>query len=114
MKFTAVKHLSVAGAFLVVSATAAAACPWGGGTYKGNEANFRTEFTVSADCAEMVFQSSGSAGFQEADTPATFALTEAKQGWQTEIHGVQTTLKDDGKWIRFVGPGGDRQLRVDR
>ena len=49
------KQLFFLGAAAIFGATSVAACPWSGGTYKGNEMNFRTTFTVSSDCSEMVF-----------------------------------------------------------
>jgi len=108
------KYIAILGAITVISATGAAACPWAGGSYKGNEMGFRTEFSVNANCTEMVFQSSGSAGFQAADTPETFALSAAGKGWQADIHGVETTLTDGGKWVHFNGPGINRELHVER
>jgi len=108
------KQLFFLGAAAIFGATSVAACPWAGGTYKGNEMNFRTTFTVNSDCSEMVFQSSGSAGFQQADTPETFTLSATDKGWVTEIHGVKTTLIPNGKRIEFIGPGVNRRLRVYR
>jgi len=108
------KHLSILGAAAVFSATSAVACPWAGGTYSGNELNFRTTFTVNSECSEMVFQSSGSAGFQQADKPETFALNATDKGWVTDISGVKTTLIPNGKRIEFIGPGVNRRLRVYR
>ena len=108
------KQLFFLGAAAIISATSVAACPWADGTYKGNEMNFRTTFTVNSDCSEMVFQSSGSAGFQQADTPETFTLSATDKGWVTEIHGVKTTLIPNGKRIEFIGPGVNRRLRVYR
>lgn len=108
------KHLAIIAAVTIFSANAATACPWAGGIYKGNELNFRTEFTVNADCTEIVFQSSGSAGFQKADTPETFALGVTDKGWETDIHGVNTILVDKGSRVHFIGPGFNRRLSVNR
>jgi len=108
------KHLSILGAAAIFGATSAAACPWAGGTYSGNELNFRTTFTVNSECTEMVFQSSGSAGFQQADTPETFTLTATDKGWTTDIHEIKTTLIPNGKRIEFIGPGVNRRLSVKR
>lgn len=108
------KYFAIVGAVTLLSASAAAACPWAGGIYKGNEMNFRTEFSVNGECTEMVFQSSGSAGFQQADTPETFALSATGKGWETNIHSVKTTLDSEGKWVRFNGPGVNRELFVKR
>lgn len=108
------KHLPVLAVAAILCASSVAACPWAGGTYKGKEGNFTTSFTVNADCTEMVFQSSGSAGFQQADTPETFVLAATDKGWQTEIHGVKTTLVANGKRIEFIGPGVNARLRVYR
>lgn len=108
------KHLTILLPLAIFSATAAGACPWAGGTYSGKELNFKTEFTVNAACTEMVFQSSGSTGFQQADTPETFALAPGKEGWETDIHGVQTILVSNGKTVHFIGPGLNRRLNVKR
>ena len=106
------KSFAILGAATLFSASAATACPWDSGSFWGKEGNFRTEFSVNAGCTEMVFQSSGSAGFQQADTPETFQLTETSKGWETDIHGVTTTLYPDGKNVRFNGPGINRELRI--
>lgn len=108
------KHSIALGTALTIAATTAGACPWSGGSYHGNELNFRTEFTVNDGCTEMVFQSSGSAGFQEADTPATLALGPKGKDWTTEINSVAITLVHDGKWVHFIGPGINRRLHVDK
>lgn len=108
------KHIAILSAAVLFSASAAAACPWAGGIYKGNELGFRTDFSVNAECTEMVFESSGSAGFQENDKPESFALTATSKGWETDIHSVDTTLTADGKWVHFNGPGVNRELHVTR
>ena len=107
------RNFILATAVIFIAGTATA-CPWAGGTYSGNEMNFKTEFTVNADCTELDFQSSGSAGFQQADTPETFALSLTKKGWEADIHGVNTILTDKGKWVQFIGPGFNRRLSVKR
>jgi hypothetical protein len=108
------KYLAIIAAVTIFGATSATACQWAGGTYKGNELNFRTEFSVNADCTEMVFQSSGSAGFQKADTPETFKLVATKKGWETEIHSVNTILDNKDSWVQFIGPGVNKRLDVNR
>jgi hypothetical protein len=107
-----VKQLSIFTAAAILGATSVAACPWAGGTYKGDEAQFRTQFTVNTGCTEMVFQSSGSAGFQQADTPETFTLSATEKGWMANISGVDSTLLSNGIQVEFIGPGFNKRLRV--
>jgi hypothetical protein len=107
------KRLSIfTAAAILVGASSVAACPWAGGTYKGDDQQFRTQFTVNAGCTEMVFQSSGSAGFQKADTPETVALSPTDAGWEATISGVKSTLLSNGKQVEFIGPGVNKRLRV--
>ncbi len=108
------KRLSILTGAAILAASSVAACPWAGGTYEGEEIQFETEFTVNAGCTEMVFQSSGSAGFQQADTPETAALTATADGWTASIAGVDITLLANGKQVEFIGPGVNRRLQVDR
>lgn len=108
------KHIAILAAVTLFSASAAAACPWAGGSFWGKEMNLRIQFSVNAGCTETVFQSSGSAGFQQADTPETFALSPTNRGWETDIHSVTTILMPDGKNVRFIGPGVNRELRIKK
>lgn len=108
------KRLSIFTAAAILAASSVAACPWAGGTYKGNDMQFRTAFTVNDGCTEMVFQSSGSAGFQQADTPETIALSATDKGWEASLASVDITLLPNGKQVEFIGPGINKRLRVNR
>jgi hypothetical protein len=111
------RYLSLASAILVLGATAAAAedCPWAGGSYKGDDLNFKTEFTVNDDCTEINLQSSGSAGFQAADTPATRPLVMTDGTWVGEGGDVKVTLESDGHWVAFDAPGVvNKRIRVTK
>ncbi len=108
------KRLSIFTGAAILAASSVAACPWAGGTYSGNEQQFETEFTVNADCTEMVFQSSGSAGFQQADTPETVALAATDKGWTSTFPKGTITLLADGKQVEFIGPGVNGRVQVDR
>ena len=107
------KHIIAPALFALCAASAATACPWAGGTFSGNDLNFQAEFSVNADCTEMVFQSSGNAGFQKTDVPETFALSPSRHGWEADIHGVTATLLSGGKLVDFVGSGVNKRLHVE-
>lgn len=94
-----------ASALAVLGATGASACPWAGGSFRGEEKNFQAHFTVNSECTEMRFGSSGNAGIQAQDEPQNFALAEEKHGWVADINGVDATLAKNGGFVNFIGKG---------
>lgn len=100
-------------AIAALLATGAAACPWAGVSQKGTHQNLQFEFTMNEDCSEVVFQSTGNAGFQPADTPETFAVAPTEEGWAADINSVTTTFLKDGRWIDFIGSGVNLRVQTD-
>lgn len=84
-----------------VSTTAAAqdACPWAGGEYEFKEHGIYGDFTVNADCTEMVWSSLS-------DGPETSALERSKDGWKGELERARFELLENGKNLRITGHGG--------
>lgn len=91
-------------------ATASAACPWSGGTFNGEYLSFRIDIQVSDGCAQATIKTSGSAGFQEPDSPETFALVQSGKGWVADVNGADIVLEDNGKYIWVDGPALKKRL----
>ncbi|MBO9450600.1 hypothetical protein J7426_10050 [Tropicibacter sp. R16_0] len=98
--------LSFIGAMLI--AGAASACPWASGDYAFSEAGIYGDFTVNADCTEMVWDRSS-------DGPETAALERTKHGWKGELEKADVELLENGENLRVTGNGGAmRQVRAER
>lgn len=108
------KKIAVFSAALMMSAGVAAACPWSGGTYSGDDKNrgLQITFVVNQDCTRMSFQSSGNAGFQPVDTPQPFDLTKRHKHWEADINGARATFSKDGKWVEFFANGNNLRVFV--
>ena len=98
--------LSFVGAMLISGA--ASACPWASGDYAFSEAGIYGDFTVNADCTEMVWDRSS-------DGPETAALERTKHGWKGELEKADVELLENGENLRVTGNGGAmRQVRAER
>lgn len=104
------KQIALLGIAATFVATSSIACPWDGGTYYGTELNFRIDIQVSAGCAKATIKTTSSAGFQEPDTPETFALAQTNKGWVADVNGAKVILLEDGKHILIDGPALNLRL----
>ncbi|GAB5436042.1 hypothetical protein [Falsiruegeria mediterranea] len=87
---------------------AAFACPWASGDYAFSEHGVYGDFTVNADCTEMVWS-------RLSDGAETTALERTKHGWAGELEKADVELLDNGKNLRITGTGGAmRQARAER
>ncbi|WP_164660790.1 hypothetical protein [Tropicibacter sp. Alg240-R139] len=92
---------------LMVS-TAVSACPWASGGYAFSEHGIYGDFTVNADCTEIVWS-------RLSDGPETSALERTKHGWAGELEKADIELLDNGENLRITGTGGAmRQVRAER
>ncbi len=106
------KFVLLATAITVLNTVTASACPWAGGSFRGEEADFQTYFTVNADCTEMSFESSGNDGIQAQDVAQNFALATADHGWVADINGVDATLAKGGYFVDFIGEGLNTRVHM--
>ncbi|TMV04771.1 hypothetical protein FGK63_16945 [Ruegeria sediminis] len=91
-----------------VPAFAQEACPWAGGEYSFKEHGVYGDFTVNADCTELVWS-------RLSDGPETSALEKTKHGWKGELEKADFELLDNGHSLRITGTGGAmRQTRAER
>lgn len=89
-------------------AVAAEACPWAGGIYSFNEHGIYGDFSVNADCTEIVWD-------RLSDGPETSALTRSRDGWAGELAKVEVELLANGHNLRVTGYGGPmRQVQAKR
>ncbi len=87
---------------------AAFACPWASGEYAFSERGIYGDFTVNAECTEMVWS-------RLSDGAETAALKRTKNGWAGELEKADVELLDNGKNLRITGTGGAmRQVRAER
>ena len=108
------KIFPVAIVAFIAGAGAAAACPYAGSTYTGEDVNrgLQIEFTVNDDCSQMSFQSVGNAGFQPVDTPQSFPISARHKHWESDINGARMTLSPSGKWVEFFANGNNVRVTV--
>ncbi len=90
------------------AATSAPACPWAGGEYEFREHGIYGDFTVNADCTELVWS-------RLSDAPETSALEKSKAGWKGELSKARFELLENGHNLRITGDGGAmRQTKAKR
>ncbi len=74
-------------------------CAWAGGAYSFSDHGIYGDFTVNADCTEMVWS-------RLSDGSETSALTRSKQGWKGELDKADFELLENGHSLRLTGNGG--------
>lgn len=80
-------------------ALAAEACPWAGGAYKFRDHGVYGDFTVNANCTQLVWS-------RLTDEPETTALERTKHGWKGELSKASFVLLENGTSLRITGVGG--------
>ena len=80
-------------------AWAASDCPWAGGQYAFSDHGVYGDFTVNADCTELVWE-------RIKDQPETTVLERTKAGWSGELSKASFELLENGRNLRLVGSGG--------
>ncbi|MEX0337487.1 MAG: hypothetical protein AB3N11_00460 [Arenibacterium sp.] len=91
--------ISLGLAILTGPAIAQGDCPWAGGNYAFSDHGIYGDFTVNADCTELVWE-------RIKDQPETTALERTKSGWSGELSKASFELLENGKNLRLVGEGG--------
>jgi len=82
-------------------------CPWAAGEYRFSESGIYGDFSVNADCTEMVWD--------RLTEPETTALEAANNGWSGELTKVAVVLLDDGDHVQVTVYGGQtRRVRIKR
>lgn len=85
-----------------------AACPWAGGDYAFKDHGIYGDFTVNADCTELVWN-------RLSDGPETTVLERTKNGWKGSLSKADVELLDNGSNLRITGTGGAmRQSSAER
>lgn len=97
--------------YLSLSALPAVAsdeCAWAGGEYSLDDFGINGDFSVNADCTQLVWD-------WLSDGLETTALTRTKHGWKGELDRADVELLENGHNLRVTGNGGAmRQSRAER
>jgi len=93
--------LLTASAFFVAATlgSAVSACPWASGEYAFSDHGIYGDFTVNADCTELVWS-------RLSDGAETTALTRTKGGWKGALDKADVELLENGQNLRITGNGG--------
>lgn len=74
-------------------------CAWAGGEYAFKDHGIYGDFTVNADCTELVWS-------RLKDAPETTALEKTKKGWKGALNKASFELLENGESLRITGVGG--------
>lgn len=93
---------------MVAAPALAAACPWADGTYHFSEHGIYGDFTVNANCTQLVWSRSS-------DGPETTSLQRTKRGWKGTLERADFELLENGHSLTISDPGGiSRPARAER
>lgn len=88
-------------------AIAQSTCPWAGGEYRFSDHGIYGDFSVNADCTEVVWD--------RLTDPETSPLEMTRQGWSGKLSKVSVILLEDGDHVEVTAYGGiTRRSKTDR
>lgn len=90
-----------------VPAVAQTDCPWAGGEYRFQDSGIYGDFSVNADCTELVWD--------RLTEPETTVLELGREGWSGNLTKVAVVLLSEGNRVQVTAYGGlTRRSTVER